>query len=162
MQPGAGHGPVALDGGQAHVQRQRHFVVFQAAEKAQFDDLGGARVHLFKGQQRLVHGHLLATAPRDCQAFFFRSAAGAEIDLLIQCPNGERWAIEVKRSLAPKLERGFHAACADVLPTHKWVVDPGTERYRLGEDAWAVSLQELTQGLRTLQPSVGLSARAAA
>ncbi len=96
--------------------------------------------------------NLLATAPRDCQAFFFRSAAGAEIDLLIQRPNGERWAIEVKRSLSPKLERGFHAACADVLPTHKWVVYPGTERYRLGEDAWAVSLQELTQGLRTLNP----------
>ena len=95
--------------------------------------------------------NLLATAPRDCQAFFYRSANGAEIDLLVQRPDGERWAIEVKRSLSPKRERGFHAACDDVQPTHKWVVYPGTERYRLDEDAWAVSLPELARGLRTLQ-----------
>lgn len=36
------------------------------------------------------------------------------------------------------------------MPTHKWGVYAGTERYWLGEAAWAVSLQELTQGLRTL------------
>ncbi|MDP3223798.1 MAG: DUF4143 domain-containing protein, partial [Rubrivivax sp.] len=95
--------------------------------------------------------NLLALAPRDAEAFFFRSAAGAEIDLLIQRGNGERWAIDIKRSLTPKLERGFHAACADVLPTHKWVVYPGAERYRLGEDAWAVGLPELARGLSTLQ-----------
>ena len=94
--------------------------------------------------------NLLALAPRDAQAFFFRSAAGAEIDLLIERGNGERWAIEIKRSLTPKLERGFHAACADVSPTHKWVVYPGSERYRLGEDAWAVGLPELAEGLRSL------------
>ncbi len=95
--------------------------------------------------------NLLATAPRDCQAFFYRSANGAEIDLLVQRLDGERWTIEVKRSLSPKLERGFHAACDDVQPTHKWVVYPGPKRYRLGEDAWAVSLPELARGLRTLQ-----------
>ncbi len=64
---------------------------------------------------------------------------------------GERWAIEIKRSLAPKLERGFRTACEDVAPTHKWVVYPGTERYRLGEDAWAVGLRELARGLVSLQ-----------
>ncbi len=63
--------------------------------------------------------------------------------------DGERRAIEIKRSLQPKLERGFHAACADVQPHHKWVVYPGTERYRLGHDAWAVGLAELLQGLRS-------------
>ena len=77
-------------------------------------------------------------------------AAGAEIDLLIERGNGERWAIEIKRSLTPRLERGFHAACADVSPTHKWVVYPGNERYRLGDDAWAVGLPELAEGLRSL------------
>lgn len=95
--------------------------------------------------------NLLTLAPPDAQAFFFRSAAGAEIDLLIERASGERWAIEIKRSLAPKLERGFHAACADVRPAHKWVVYPGAERYRLGEDAWAVGLPELAEGLRSLQ-----------
>jgi predicted AAA+ superfamily ATPase len=95
--------------------------------------------------------NLLALAPSNARAYFMRSAAGAEIDLLIERGNGERWAIEIKRSLAPKLERGFHAACADVSPTHKWVVYPGNERYRLGEDAWAVGLPELADGLRSLK-----------
>jgi predicted AAA+ superfamily ATPase len=95
--------------------------------------------------------NLLALAPSNARAYFMRSAAGAEIDLLIERGNGERWAIEIKRSLAPKLERGFHAACADVSPTHKWVVYPGNERYRLGEDAWAVGLPELADGLRSLR-----------
>jgi predicted AAA+ superfamily ATPase len=94
--------------------------------------------------------NLLALTPPDAQAFFYRSAAGAEIDLLVERSNGERWAIEIKRSLQPKLERGFHAACADVQPAQKWVVYPGTERYRLGEDAWAVGLPELAAGLQSL------------
>ena len=94
--------------------------------------------------------NLLALAPPDCEAFFYRSAAGAEIDLLVQRPGGELWAIEVKRSLNPKLERGFHAACADVQPTHKWLVYPGEERYRIGPDGWAVSPAELARGLASL------------
>ena len=97
-----------------------------------------------------VMENLLAHAPRGSEAFFYRSAAGAEIDLLVQRPGGERWAIEIKRSLQPRLERGFHSACADLQPTHQWVVYPGTERYRLGESAWAVGLPELVQGLQTL------------
>jgi len=95
--------------------------------------------------------NLLALAPPGCEAYFYRSAAGAEIDLLVQRPGGERWAIEVKRSLSPKLERGFHAACADVQPTHKWLVYPGEVRYRIGPDVWAVSPTELAQGLASLQ-----------
>ena len=100
--------------------------------------------------------NLLTLLPRGCEASFYRSAAGAEIDLLIERrgssrSRGERWAIEIKRSLTPKLERGFHTACADVAPTHKWVVYPGAERYRLGADAWAVGLPELARGLMSLQ-----------
>jgi predicted AAA+ superfamily ATPase len=95
--------------------------------------------------------NLLASAPPDCEAFFYRSAAGAEVDLLVQRPGGERWAIEIKRSLSPKLERGFHSACADLQPTHQWAVYPGDERYRLGDSAWAVGLPEMAAGLRSLQ-----------
>ncbi len=58
---------------------------------------------------------LVATAPRGSTGFFFRTAAGAEIDLLLQLPGRRKpWAIEIKRGLAPKLERGFHLACDDV------------------------------------------------
>lgn len=93
--------------------------------------------------------NLLACAPRGVQAFFYRSSGGAEVDLLLLWPNGERWAIEIKRSTAPKVERGFHSACEDLQPARKLVVYPGQESYRLREDVLAVSLHALCQELLT-------------
>lgn len=83
--------------------------------------------------------NLLACVPDGVQGHFYRSSAGAEIDLLLAWPNGKLWAIEIKRSLAPKLERGFHAACADLKPARKFVIYPGDERFRLAEDIEAMS-----------------------
>jgi predicted AAA+ superfamily ATPase len=87
--------------------------------------------------------NLLACAPSTVQGHFYRSSGGAEVDLLLSWPNGELWAIEIKRSLSPKVERGFHAACADLNPTRKWVVYPGAEAYPLGNDIEAVPLSAL-------------------
>lgn len=81
------------------------------------------------------------------QGYFYRTSGGAEIDLLLSWPNGSLWAIEIKRSLSPKLERGFHAACADLQPTKKFVVYPGAERYRMTADIEAISLKELASEL---------------
>lgn len=50
--------------------------------------------------------------------------------------------------LAPKLERGFHAACADLTPERRLVVYPGSERYRLAEDIEAIPLPLLAEALR--------------
>jgi hypothetical protein len=54
---------------------------------------------------------------------------------------------EIKRSLSPKIERGFHAACADLAPTRKFVVYPGQERYALAADIEAISLGQLAGAL---------------
>ncbi len=78
--------------------------------------------------------NLLTSAADDVQGHFYRSSGGAEIDLLLSWPNGELWAIEIKRSLAPKLARGFHEACADLKPTRKLVIYPGEESFRLAAD----------------------------
>lgn len=91
--------------------------------------------------------NLLACAPDRVQAYFYRASGGAEIDLLLAWPEGRLWAIEIKRSLSPKVERGFHAACGDVNPERKFVVYPGAERYRLAPDIEAISLAELAQAL---------------
>lgn len=85
--------------------------------------------------------NLLNAAGDGTQGHFYRSSGGAEVDLLLTRPDGELWAIEIKRSLAPKLERGFHAACSDLKPARKLVVYPGTETYRLAEDIQAMSPQ---------------------
>ncbi len=57
---------------------------------------------------------VLAAAPRGTEASFYRSSAGAEIDLVLKLPDGTLWAIEVKRTTAPKVTRGFHVAADDL------------------------------------------------
>lgn len=87
--------------------------------------------------------NLLAVGMGQVQGYFYRTGGGAEIDLLLSWPDGSLWAIEVKRSLSPKLERGFHAACTDLTPAKKFVVYPGMERYRLAPDIEAIPLVAL-------------------
>ncbi|MBS0327437.1 MAG: ATP-binding protein [Proteobacteria bacterium] len=87
---------------------------------------------------------LIAAAPTGAEAYFYRTATGAEIDLLLKLPGRRKpWAIEVKRGLAPRIERGFHAACDAVRPERQWVVYGGAERFPLGGDVEAVPLIEL-------------------
>ncbi|MEW6019010.1 MAG: ATP-binding protein, partial [Pseudomonadota bacterium] len=91
--------------------------------------------------------NLLTVSPEGTDGFFYRTGGGAEIDLLLVLPNGDRWAIEVKRSLSPRVGRGFHSACADVMPAGRFVVYPGEESYPLGNDIEAISLNELARRL---------------
>ena len=87
--------------------------------------------------------NLLVSSCGKSQGYFYRTGGGAEIDLLLAWPGGKLWAIEIKRSLSPRLERGFHAACADLAPARKFVVYPGRERYRLAPDIEVLALEEL-------------------
>jgi predicted AAA+ superfamily ATPase len=87
---------------------------------------------------------LIAAAPSGAEPYFFRTAVGAEIDLLLKLPGRRKpWAIEIKRGLAPQLERGFHAACEAVEPERRLVVYSGSERFPLGEGIEAFPLAEL-------------------
>ena len=87
--------------------------------------------------------NLITAAGPNASAHFYRTSAGAEIDLLLHWPHGECWAIEVKRSLSPKVERGFHIACEDLKPSRQLVVYPGSESFPLGPATQAVPLGEL-------------------
>ena len=58
--------------------------------------------------------NLISAAPRGTEASFYRSSAGAEIDLVLKLPDGDLWAIEIKRTTAPKVSRGFHIASAEL------------------------------------------------
>jgi predicted AAA+ superfamily ATPase len=87
--------------------------------------------------------NLLSCAPATVQGYFYRTSGGAEVDLVLVWPGNEIWAIEVKRSLTPKVERGFHAACADLLPTRKIVVYPGKEPFPMDHGVQAMPLGTL-------------------
>lgn len=98
---------------------------------------------LGKSWECFVIENILNIAPNGVQGYFYRSSGGAEIDLILVWPNGDLWAIEIKRSLVPKLERGFYSACNDLQPARKYVVYAGEEQYPIANDIEAISLTGL-------------------
>jgi uncharacterized protein len=80
--------------------------------------------------------------PRGTTAHFYRTAAGAEIDLLKRLLGNWQWTIEIQPSLAPKVEKGFHLACADLEPHRACVGYPGKKRCSLTADFEALGLDE--------------------
>jgi predicted AAA+ superfamily ATPase len=91
----------------------------------------------------LVIDNLVGLAGDGAEPSFYRTGSGAEVDLVFSWADGREWAIEVKRTLAPKIERGLRAALADIEPERSFVVYPGDERYSLGSEVEAISLAEL-------------------
>ena len=86
---------------------------------------------------------LIAAAPERTEPFFYRTSAGAEIDLLLKLPGGKLWAIEIKRGLAPKAEKGFHHARQDLRPSRSFIVYSGQDRYPKAEGVEAIGVREL-------------------
>ena len=86
---------------------------------------------------------LINCSPAWTAAYFYRTSAGAEIDLLLELPGDRLWAIEIKRSLSPKVERGFHIACDDLKTERKLVVYAGKERVPLPHGVEAIGIDAL-------------------
>ena len=91
----------------------------------------------------MVIENLLAVLGDRAVAGFYRTGGGAEVDLVLDWPDGSVWAIEIKRSMAPKVERGLRSALEDLAPERGFVVYPGSERYRLGPGVETIGLSEL-------------------
>ena len=66
--------------------------------------------------------NLIAAAPRGTEASFYRSSAGAEIDLILELPGGALLAIEIKRTTSPKVTRGFHIAAEELGAEERMLV----------------------------------------
>ena len=94
---------------------------------------------------------LMAVLPWRTQAFFYRTSGGAEIDLVLEHASGKLWAIEIKRGLAARTERGFHEARADLKPAKSFIVHAGEDRYPVSEDVEAIGLRELAHLLQTME-----------
>ena len=66
--------------------------------------------------------NLIAAAPRGTEASFYRSSAGAEIDLVLKLPQGQIWGIEIKRTTSPKVTRGFHHTAEELEVSERILV----------------------------------------
>ena len=90
---------------------------------------------------------IAAALPADAVLGYYRTAAGAELDLVAQA-QGRTLAFEIKLSSAPKPARGFWQALQDVKPDQSFVVAPVERGYALAEGVRVVSLAELTPLLK--------------
>jgi len=114
-----------------------------------YNDLAG---HPVAGAswEGFVIENLIQAAPERTVASFYRTAAGAEIDLLLEIPGQGLWAIEIKRSLAGRPEKGFYIACQDLKPDRRFVVNAGSGQYPIDTEITAIGLHELAAMLAAL------------
>jgi predicted AAA+ superfamily ATPase len=75
----------------------------------------------------------LVNAAPNAQASFYRTSNGAEVDLVLTFRNQQTWVIEIKRSSAPTVSRGFHQAAADLGAVRKLLVAPVELTYPMKE-----------------------------
>ena len=92
--------------------------------------------------------NLVACAAPRFKPYFYRTQDGAEIDLLLESGGIPGMAIEVKRSSAPTLDRGFGTACDDLKISQRFVVYPGEDTYPLRHGAQAISLTAMARVLQ--------------
>ena len=92
--------------------------------------------------------NLMAAAPFGCTPYAYRTHAGAEIDLVLERAGRPWMAVEIKRSTAPALSKGFAIACDDLQIAQRYVVYPGTEPFAMRYGTEAIGLAGLMQLLQ--------------
>lgn len=97
--------------------------------------------------ESFVIENAIAVAPDGTRASFYRTSAGAECDLVLELPGGEVWALEIKRSTAPKARRGFWHAVEDVAATRRLLIYPGQDRYPIMNGAEVIPVGQLVREL---------------
>lgn len=110
------------------------------------EDLAGNPIAGFSWEAFVIES-LLRILPDTVERGFYRTSAGAEVDLVLKFPNSNIWFIEIKRGLVPKLERGFHHASADLKPERSFIVYGGQERYPVSDKVEAISLVDMMKEL---------------
>ncbi len=99
----------------------------------------------------MVVEHVMAGAPSGAEVNFYRTAAGAELDVVVTI-GGQQLAFEAKFSSAPKPARGFWQACADLQVQSAFVVAPVRGRYPISATTWVVPIHEIAEILATARP----------
>jgi uncharacterized protein len=87
-------------------------------------------------------------APTDWVAGFYRTSAGAEIDLIFERPDQSCWAIEIKRSVTAKPSRGFYEARQDLKPQRSFVVHADHRQFPLADGVESIGVMQMLGLLR--------------
>ena len=93
---------------------------------------------------------LMAGAPQ-AQISFYRTSHGAEVDLVLEFRSGETWVVEIKRSSAPTVSKGFYIAALDVKATRKLLVAPVDNPYPMRDGVEVMNLLMAASQVATQQ-----------
>jgi uncharacterized protein len=107
-----------------------------------YQDLSGHPIYGASWEGFIIE-QILQCLPYRTEATFYRSSAGAEIDLVLETPRHGVVAIEIKRSLEPRISKGFRFGCEDIKPQHRFYVIPSTDSYSMDEETQALGIEEL-------------------
>lgn len=99
--------------------------------------------------------NLIAAAGERRTPYFYRTADGAEIDLLFERGGKVEIAVEIKRSTAPPLPRGFRSGCAALRPKEAFLVHGGTDSWPEAEGVTAIGLSALLRRLAKANDASG-------
>ena len=97
----------------------------------------------------MVLENLIQAAGERRRAYFFRTQDGAEIDLVFDSGGRPELAVDIKRSSAPALDRGFFTACDALGIDERYVVYPGDQVFPLRHGAQAIPLADMAARLRS-------------
>ena len=109
-----------------------------------FDDLQGHPV-LGSSWESFVIEQIIGLLPNHREVYFYRTNAGAEIDLVFFDKKNKPVAIEIKYSLSPAVSRGYWNACEDLSCKKGFIIYPGNERYPVGRNVFAMPVRELAR-----------------
>ena len=110
---------------------------------------------LGKSWEGFVVENIHSILPNRAETYFYRTAAGAEIDLVIKMPSSEIWAEEIKHGVAPKIGKHYSQTCNDVGATHKYILYGGDDEFPVGSDVKIISLPRLMERLNSGSTSTG-------
>jgi len=109
------------------------------------DDLSGhpGVGHSWEG---FILEQIIAGLPPLTSFGFYRTAAGAELDLVVET-GGRRIGFEIKLSSAPRVTKGFWNACEDLRLDRAYVVAPVGEPYPIADHVEVIPPTRLRQSL---------------
>lgn len=86
---------------------------------------------------------IIAQKPDEFSPYFYRTAAGAEIDLILKTGNSPPLAIEIKYSLSPQLSKGFRQGFEDLGCKKGVVFYPGKDTYKIAKNITALPISRI-------------------
>ena len=97
----------------------------------------------------LIVEQVAAALPAGAQLSFYRTALGAELDLVVELGT-RRFGIEIKFSSAPKPARGFWQSLKDLEIDRAWVIAPVASSYPLAPGVDVLPVHEITRAIEDM------------